>query len=194
MMEELHLQGKTVEDIVSCLNRVPLHPQIVSSIKSAHALGCNLKVLSDANQFFIETILKNHGIYGCFSEIITNPTCVDKEGKLRIFPYHGSAIPPHECNLCPPNLCKGFVINQMQDLISEDGKKQVIIYIGDGGGDFCPTLKLGEQGHVLPRKNFPLHNLILNSSVHIKPTLHEWDNGEELKKILLGLIDPKVEV
>lgn len=67
---------------------------------------CDLKVLSDANQFFIETILKNHGIYDCFSDIITNPTFVDEQGRLRIFPYHGSAMPPHGCDLCPPNLCK----------------------------------------------------------------------------------------
>lgn len=38
-MEELHLQGKTIQDIENCLNRVPLHPQIISAIKSAHALG-----------------------------------------------------------------------------------------------------------------------------------------------------------
>uniref|UniRef100_A0A3Q7IDF2 Uncharacterized protein n=1 Tax=Solanum lycopersicum TaxID=4081 RepID=A0A3Q7IDF2_SOLLC len=36
------------------LKRVPIHPRIVSAIKSAHALG--LRVISDANVFFIETI------------------------------------------------------------------------------------------------------------------------------------------
>nr|GEY57044.1 inorganic pyrophosphatase 3-like [Tanacetum cinerariifolium] len=110
MMEELHSQGKTIEEIINYLNRVPLHPQIVSAIQSAHAQGCDLKVLSDANQFFIETILKNHGVYDCFSEIITNPTVVDKEGRLRIFRYHGSEMQPHGCDLCPPNLCKGLVV------------------------------------------------------------------------------------
>lgn len=190
MMEELHSQGKTIEDIINCLNRVPLHPQIISAIKSAHALGCDLKVLSDANQFFIETILKNHGVYDCFSEIITNPTFVDEqEGRLRIFPYHGSAMPPHGCNLCPPNLCKGIVMNKLQKLASKNGKKRVIIYIGDGGGDFCPTLKLGEEDHVLPRKNFPLHHLISKSSETINPKVHEWTDGEELNNILLLLID-----
>ncbi|GKD87664.1 thiamine phosphate phosphatase-like protein [Tanacetum coccineum] len=191
MMEELHSQGKTIEDIVNCLNRVPLHPQIVSAIQSAHAQGYllilninilddeglyadsnDLKVLSDANQFFIETILKNHGVYDCFSEIITNPIAVDKEGRLRIFPYHGSEMPPHGCDLCPPSLCK------------------VIIYIGDGGGDFCPTLKLGKEDHVMPRNDFPLHNLILKSFVPVKPEVHEWSDGDELNKILLRLIDP----
>nr|GEZ89755.1 thiamine phosphate phosphatase-like protein [Tanacetum cinerariifolium] len=106
MMEEIHSRGKTIKDIVNCLNRVPLHSQIVSAIQSAHAQGCDLKFLSDVNQFFIETILKNHGVYDCFLEIITNPTVVDKEGRLRIFGYHGFEMPPHGCDLCPPNLCK----------------------------------------------------------------------------------------
>ncbi|KAI3754207.1 hypothetical protein L1987_53985 [Smallanthus sonchifolius] len=189
MMEELHSQGKTVEDIINCLNCVQLHPQIISAIRAAHAHGCDMKVLSDANQFFIETILKNHGIYDCFSDIITNPTFVDKEGRLRIFPYHGSAVPPHGCDLCPPNLCKGFVLNKIQDSTSQDIKKRVIIYIGDGGGDFCPTLKLREEDHVMPRKDFPLHNLISKSSMPIKPQVHEWSDGEELNKILIRLID-----
>ncbi|KAK9072015.1 hypothetical protein SSX86_008447 [Deinandra increscens subsp. villosa] len=189
MMEELHSQGRTIEDITNCLNRVELNPQIISAIRAAHDHRCDLKVLSDANQFFIETILKNHGIYECFSEIITNPTFVDKEGRLRIFPSHGSNVQPHGCNLCPPNLCKGFVMNRIQDPTSQDTKKRVIIYIGDGGGDFCPTLKLRDVDHVMPRKDFPLHHLISTSSIPIKPNVHEWSNGEELNKILIHLID-----
>ncbi|KAL3332278.1 hypothetical protein AABB24_032727 [Solanum stoloniferum] len=105
MMEELHSQGKTVEQIAECLKDVPLHPKTISAIQSAHDLGCDLKVVSDANQFYIETILKHHGLYRCFSEVITNPTSVDGEGRLKIFPYHDMTS-FHGCNLCPPNLCK----------------------------------------------------------------------------------------
>ncbi|GJR99198.1 thiamine phosphate phosphatase-like protein [Tanacetum coccineum] len=128
VMEELHSQGKTIEDIVNCLNRVPLHPQIVSAIKSAHAQG--------------------------------------------------------------PHSKQGLVVKQMQDSTSEDVKKQVIIYIGDGGGDLCLTLKLRKEDHVMPRKDFPLHNLILKSSVPDKPEVHEWSDEDELNKSLLRLIDP----
>lgn len=39
MVEEVHSQGSTVEDIVDCLETVPLHPRIIAAIKSAHALG-----------------------------------------------------------------------------------------------------------------------------------------------------------
>ncbi|GJR76672.1 thiamine phosphate phosphatase-like protein [Tanacetum coccineum] len=85
---------------------------------------------------------------------------------------------------------QGLVVKQMQDSTSEDVKKQVIISIGDGGGDFSPTLKLKKEDHVMPRKDFPLHNLILKSSVPIKPEVHEWSDGDELNNIMLHLIDP----
>ncbi|CAN0901386.1 Terminal nucleotidyltransferase 4B [Linum grandiflorum] len=39
MMSELHLQGKSSEDIANCLRETPLHPKIIRAIKSAHALG-----------------------------------------------------------------------------------------------------------------------------------------------------------
>ena len=84
MMRELHSQGKTIDDITECLNRTPIHPRVIAAIKSAWALGCDLRIISDANQFFIEKILDHHGLVGCFSKIITNPSFVDDEGRLRI--------------------------------------------------------------------------------------------------------------
>lgn len=39
MMEELHLQGKTIEDIKQVLHHVPIHPRVVPAIKAAYALG-----------------------------------------------------------------------------------------------------------------------------------------------------------
>ncbi|KAJ4951807.1 hypothetical protein NE237_028639 [Protea cynaroides] len=108
MMSELHSQGITIKQIEECLKRVPLHPRIITAIKSAHVLGCDLRILSDANRFFIETILKHHGLMDYFSEINTNPSFVDEEGRLRIRPYHDFTSSPHRCNLCPPNMCKVF--------------------------------------------------------------------------------------
>nr|KJB70384.1 hypothetical protein B456_011G070900 [Gossypium raimondii] len=80
MMKELHIQGTKIEDIVAVSKRTPIHPRIIQAIKSAHALGCDLKIVSDANVFFIDTILKHHGLKECFSEINTNPSFVDEEG------------------------------------------------------------------------------------------------------------------
>ncbi|KAL1815616.1 hypothetical protein ACET3Z_018190 [Daucus carota] len=192
MLEELHSNGKTVEDIVQCLKQVPVHPRIVAAIRSVHALGCDMKVLSDANQFYIETILKHHGVLDLFSEIITNPTFVDENGRLGITPYNDSSN-PHSCNLCPPNLCKGLVMEQIQASCSSKGK-YMFIYLGDGKGDYCPTLKLGEGDHVMPRKNFPLSKLICDNSTLVKAEIHEWDDGEELEAILLRLIEAETSI
>ncbi|CAN6573456.1 unnamed protein product [Malus baccata var. baccata] len=180
MMKELHSQAKTIEDIVEVLKRTPIHPRVVPAIKAAHALGCDLRILSDANLFFIETILKHLGLEEYFSEINTNPSHVDEEGRLRISPYCDFTQSPHGCSRCPPNMCKASV--------STDGKKR-LIYLGDGSGDYCPSLKLKEGDFVMPRKNFPLYDLICKNPLLIKAEIHEWTDGEELEQILLNLIN-----
>ncbi|MFS7921697.1 putative inorganic diphosphatase [Helianthus anomalus] len=106
MMDALHAQGKTINDFVDRLNKFTIDPQMISAIRSAHELGCEMKVLSNANQFFIETILKNNGVFVCVSGVISNQTVMDEEGKLRIFPYNGKHYFPHGYKYCPANLCK----------------------------------------------------------------------------------------
>lgn len=187
MMKELHSQGKTIEDIVEVLKKIPIHPRIVPAIKAAHASGSELRILSDANLFFIETILDHLGLSDYFSEINTNAGFVE-EGRLRIFPYHDFNKSPHGCNtnICPPNMCKGKIIERIQ--ASLEGKKK-IIYLGDGAGDYCPSLKLSEADYAMPRKNFPVWDLICRNPMLIEAEIHEWCDGEELERVLLGLIE-----
>ncbi|XWS18891.1 hypothetical protein CRYUN_Cryun32bG0083800 [Craigia yunnanensis] len=185
MMKELHSQGTKIEDIVAVLKNTPIHPRIIQAIKSAHALGCDLKIVSDANVFFIDTILKHHGLRECFSEINTNPGFVDEEGRLRIFPHHDFIKSPHGCHHpCPPNMCKGIVIERIQVSLSVEEKK-TIIYLGDGLGDLCPSLKLGDGDYVMPRKNFPVWDLICKNRRLIKAEVSEWSNGEEFEHVFL---------
>lgn len=79
---------------------------VLSVVMFGSICRCDLKIVSDANQFYIEKILEQHDLLDCFSEIYTNPTSLDENGNLRILPYHSDALPPHSCNLCPSNLCK----------------------------------------------------------------------------------------
>ncbi|KAJ7969449.1 Inorganic pyrophosphatase [Quillaja saponaria] len=126
MMKELHSQGKTIDDIVEVLKRIPMHPRIVHAIKAVHALGCDLKIVSDANIFSIETILKHHGVRNCFSEIAANPSYVNEEGRLRIFPFHDFLTSSHGCKLiCSPNMCKGSVFESIKrrSISTEENKK-----------------------------------------------------------------------
>ncbi|KAL8113740.1 inorganic pyrophosphatase 1-like [Apium graveolens] len=186
IMKELHSQGKTIEDIAEVLKRVPIHPRIVPAIKAAHSLGCELRIVSDANLFYIETILQHHGITEYFTDINTNPGFVDDEGKLRILPYVDFVNSPHDCNnVCPPNMCKGLIIERIQSSLEKNEK---IIYLGDGAGDFCPMLKLNEGNIAMPRKDFPVWSLLSENLDLVKAEIHEWTDGEELEQVLLGLI------
>lgn len=185
MMEELCEQGKTTEDIAECLIKIPLDPHIISAIREARAAGCELRIVSDANQFFIKTIMKHHGVLGYISEIYTNPTFVDEEGRLRITPYHDLTSASHGCNLCPPNMCKGLIMNSLRE---QNGDTKMFIYIGDGKNDYCPSLKLLEGDHVLPRKDYPLWDRIQSNTALIKAGVHEWSSAEELRCTLLQLI------
>ncbi|KAG5617221.1 hypothetical protein H5410_017045 [Solanum commersonii] len=147
MLKELHDQGKTIDDIEQVRTVIP---RVVPAIKAAHALGCDLRIVSDANVFYIETILKHLGIHDCFTEINTNSGYVDEQEKLRILPHHDFH---HGCtfNTCLPKMCKGLVIERIQASLAKVGKKRMI-YLGDGAGDFCPSLKMKEQDFVMPRK------------------------------------------
>ncbi|XP_023889495.2 thiamine phosphate phosphatase-like protein isoform X1 [Quercus suber] len=188
MLMELHSQGKTIEVIAECLKKVPLNPRIISSIKSAHASGCDLRIVSDANAFFIETILKHHGLINCFSEINTNPSFIDREGRLRILQFHDLNSPPHGCNICPPNMCKGLIMEKIRASVSAEGNKR-FIYLGDGSADFCASLKLEGGDFLMPRKDFPIWEIICTNQRLIKASIHEWSNGEDLETTLLKLLN-----
>ncbi|KAF2304114.1 hypothetical protein GH714_027338 [Hevea brasiliensis] len=188
MMMELHSREKTIQDIAECLKQVPLHPKITKAIKSAHASGCDLRIVSDANTIFIETILKHYGLMDCFSEITTNPCYVDAEGRLRILQYHEFKSSSHGCTICPPNMCKGLVMERMRASVSAQGKNR-FIYVGDGSPDFCAAMKLEQGDIVMPRKNFPLWELIYGNKNLIKANIQEWSDGEELGTRLLDSIN-----
>ncbi|KAG2722768.1 hypothetical protein I3760_02G141100 [Carya illinoinensis] len=184
MMKELHARGKTIEDIADVFKRIPIHPRIVTivpAIKAAHALGCDLRIVSDANTFFIETILKHLELREYFSEINTNPSFADEEGR--------GSFP----TMIPTGLLMAVVsalqtCARIQASVYKEEEK--FIYLGDGSGDYCPSLKLGDVDHVMPRKDFPGWDLIYKKPLLIKAEIHdEWIDGEDLERILLGLIN-----
>ncbi|CAD6237033.1 unnamed protein product [Miscanthus lutarioriparius] len=191
MMGELHQRGRTLGDVAEVLRAAPIDPRVPAAIKAAYALGCDLRVLSDANAFFIETILEHHGLRGCFSQINTNPSHVDADGRLRIGPYHAA---PHGCGVgtCPPNMCKGQVLDRILREASAGsaagtGRKRVI-YLGDGRGDYCPSLRLAREDFMMPRRGYPVWDLICEDPARLQAEVHPWADGAELEETLLRLV------
>ncbi|KOM43186.1 hypothetical protein LR48_Vigan05g079000 [Vigna angularis] len=70
------------------------------------------------------------------------------------------------------NSLLGLVIERIQDSISEEDKR--LIYLGDGSGDYCPSLRLKEKDFMMPRKNFPLWDLICRDPSLLKAEFHGW--------------------
>lgn len=189
MMGELHARGKSLSDVAGVLRSAPLDPRVVAAIKACYGLGCDLRILSDANRFFIDTILDHHGLTGYFSEINTNPSAVDAAtGRLRIAPYHDFHAGPHGCGLgiCPPNMCKGQVLDRIRASAGAAGKR--VIYLGDGRGDYCPSLRLGRDDFMMPRRGFPVWELICEDPSLLQAEVHPWADGAEMEETLLRLV------
>ncbi|KAL6604624.1 hypothetical protein ACP70R_043051 [Stipagrostis hirtigluma subsp. patula] len=203
MLGELHAQGKSIDDIKAPLRAAPLSPHVVAAIKSAHALGCELRILSDANAFFIDTILHHHGLAAYFSGMDTNPAHVDADGRLRIGPYHEfrDAATGHGCALptCPPNMCKGKVMERILREEEEEAasatagkgrRRRAVVYLGDGRGDYCPSLKLREGDYVMPRAGYPVWDLVVDSPP--RAAVRGWASFEDLARVLLAIVDGEI--
>ncbi|KAG0454854.1 hypothetical protein HPP92_024146 [Vanilla planifolia] len=165
---------------------------------------CDLRVVSDANAFFIEAIVERHGIMECFTEIITNPSYVDDEGRpafpipqLRQVLSRMPHLPPNTCKVSLlPRLSTASILNPLRwpHFAEQDhgedssrGAKRVI-YLGDGKGDYCPSLQLEYGDSVMPRKNYPLCYLIQDDPSLLKAGIHEWSNGADMEWVLLELV------
>ncbi|KAJ1278617.1 hypothetical protein BS78_04G092500 [Paspalum vaginatum] len=201
MMGELHAEGKAAEDIRASLRAAPLSPHVVAAVKAARALGCELRVLSDANAFFIDTVLAHHGLAAYFSATDTNPARLDAAGRLTIRPYHdfgdAAAADGHGCALptCPPNMCKGKVMERI--LLQEEAaaaaasrRRRAVVYLGDGRGDYCPSLKLREGDYVMPRAGHPVCDLIAASPP--AAAVRSWADFEDLGRVLLGIVNDEI--
>jgi pyridoxal phosphate phosphatase PHOSPHO2 len=122
----------------------------LQAAKYAKGKGLKVHILSDANEVFIGTILRFHGIEGLFDSVTTNParfvkTSDDLPELLEIGPYQPKGT-PHGCTgLCPINMCKGKPLKAMG--LAKPGGVDVdsttpVLYVGDGTGDLCPCLLL----------------------------------------------------
>ena len=72
----------------------------------------------------------------------------------------------------------------MRASLLAEGKKRVV-YVGDGTADFCAGLKLEEDDIMLPRKDFPVWDMICKNPMLIKAKICEWSDWEELEMVLL---------
>eukprot|EP00434_Breviolum_minutum_P000235 symbB.v1.2.000195.t1/scaffold21.1/size436794/14 len=188
-VKELFSRGVTRERMEETVAAVPVFPGALEAIRCAHEAKANQMVLSDANNIFIEAFLRKEGLRHCFSEVISNPAEFDEKGRLNIMPFHEGET--HGCPLCPSNLCKGRVLEEILRRFSPSR----VAYVGDGGGDFCPACELRPQDLLLcrapPSEPLKRFGLLRRLEGPTKATRHggiakvvaqvvKWHSGDDL--------------
>ena len=162
--------------IEASLDRMPVFSEVIESIKYASSLGVKQYIISDANTVYISRFLETKRLDQHFSEVISNPASWTEKGLLQINPYHSH----HNCSRCPSNLCKGLVIDSIMSTLSSECRT---LYIGDGGGDLCPCLRLRKNDSIAARSGYKLAQLLRNIEA-LESSVSNWEDGESLAHII----------
>lgn len=137
----------------------------------------DVRILSDCNSEFITHMLSGAGAPP-LTDIITNssqfirvlfsqggddpaamlqPVGAQESASHRL---HISPLTPpdspHNCPLCPSNLCKGQQLRRVR----EEGKYGRVVFAGDGANDLCPALTLAKGDLLCARQGTALQKLI----------------------------------
>ncbi|CAO3653068.1 unnamed protein product [Cunninghamella blakesleeana] len=76
---QLQDQGIELEQFEQKLQKIPFTPAMIATLKLLKEHGTKVVIMSDANTFFIDTILKAYGVTHLVDDIITNPAYYDEK-------------------------------------------------------------------------------------------------------------------
>lgn len=178
---KMHSAGVASEALRSAAAQLDVNADVLRVIRELDESGATQIILSDANAFYIESFLAAHeGLSRIFEgRVLTNPAAVDESDCLRIRPFHDAAAEPHGCPRCPPNLCKGVLQFHLRGRSPESR----VFYIGDGGGDVCPSRRAMRAGDsVFARANYPLAKALMDEPPLARVVT--WGSGAQLRDSL----------
>ncbi|GIY46431.1 hypothetical protein CDAR_585911 [Caerostris darwini] len=181
----LHKNNVTKEDYIQCLSQLPMIPGMRELLFQMYESGeCEIIIVSDANSFFIQTILQHYQMHNTVSKIITNPADFEENGCLQIREYQNQT----SCARCPTNLCKGSVlVGYVAKRILEGVQFCRTLYIGDGHNDVCAALRLGINDFVFARVGFRLLRCLEKMPAkNVKATVVPWETVQDIRDALLS--------
>jgi len=203
-MRRVHEAGISKERLIETLRKIPFFASMREAVFAMKEKGHRIYILSDANTEFIDAILSGYpGLKDCFVKVYSNIGHFDDNGRLHIKYYHQSS---HGCSSpCPKNLCKGVVLDEIlekegmrrrsgarrEEKSYGGGGERRVVYIGDGGNDVCPAMRLDSIDYVFARSGFRLSKALTKSKPAAKVLM--WSNGDEAKahfdSVVLGAPD-----
>ncbi|KAI8338951.1 phosphatase phospho-type [Chlamydoabsidia padenii] len=178
---ELQDKGFTLDQFKQVLQTIPFTTAMMDALKLLKEHGTKVLILSDANSFYIDTILKAHGVYDLVDDVITNPAYFDEKNRLRVNRRILASSTPHQCPYsCAVNMCKG---QELTAYIKEHGPFQKIMYVGDGKNDYCPATHLGQDDRMFVRSDKSLARYLEDESVaaNIKANITYWNSSNVVK-------------
>ncbi|PAV18774.1 hypothetical protein PNOK_0561700 [Pyrrhoderma noxium] len=179
----VHDEGKSREDIENALRIMPFHPAMVRALKNLKARegrDTTFFILSNSNEVFISTILKEKGLTDLFDLVVTNPAEWDPSGLLKLRRRVDPSGPQHNCKVgCSPNMCKGA---ELEAFLKDKEPFDRIFYVGDGSNDYCPIIRLREQDTVLCRTYRGLQRRIEKEG-GLKCQAKYWGGAWEIEEI-----------
>eukprot|EP00047_Mylnosiga_fluctuans_P017289 m.60271 g.60271 ORF g.60271 m.60271 type:complete len:228 (-) comp7016_c0_seq3:103-786(-) len=172
--EEMHREGITRSDFERVLATVDVHPALTLALRSIADQGAKLGIISAANTFFIDVILRRHDLQHLFT-VDTYPAVLEGD-TLRVGDY------PHTepCATCfAGDLCKGAIVRRL--------RSRRVVYVGDGSNDLCACFQLQSDDVALVRSEFSLAKLLADNSNRARVAAHVfyWANYDELAALLL---------
>ncbi|KAI5479541.1 hypothetical protein MNV49_003483 [Pseudohyphozyma bogoriensis] len=134
----------------------------------------------------------HHNMSDFFHSIITNPASFADSGLLQLNRRVSPEGVQHGCKVgCSANMCKGKELDEF--IVAQGGwdKFDRIVYVGDGGNDFCPVLRLRTQDVALVRMYRELTRRILKEAGpggfgKIQARIVEWGGAWEVEDFLLN--------
>ncbi len=183
VFEHLHSKGIVEEDFKAVLDAMLLVDGMKECLEGLKKeFGAEIVIVSDSNSFFIDHLLKRHGLSDVVDAIYTNPAAFDRDGRLLLEPFHNNV----DCDLSASNMCKGRI---MREHVDKRGVQfDLVTFAGDGANDFCAMKNLkGGRDLALPRKGddfdkFGIYKEIQRRAKEgheIKAEMSWWANGHE---------------
>ncbi|KAK1935053.1 Thiamine phosphate phosphatase-like protein [Phytophthora citrophthora] len=180
----------SVDVIRDTVAHVPIQPHMLDALRlAAEQYSANVKIVSDANSVYIESMLKRYGLIQDVSEVITNPasfeTLENGRSRLRVRPYHEEAGEPHGCEWCPTNMCKGRIVETLRSAYPYTS----VLYVGDGSGDFCVATRLTKNDVVFARaddaggRSYGLQKRIDSNSKLVEAAVVPWSTGDDIYRL-----------
>ncbi|GAA6014141.1 hypothetical protein JCM8202_005160 [Rhodotorula sphaerocarpa] len=171
-LRRLHAEGFREKDVVGAMQQLPVHPAMRRAFKDLKASKdpqVTTFCLSNSNEIYIKTILEHYNVTDVFDEVVTNPAEFTADGLLALRRRVDPNGPQHTCKVgCSPNMCKGDELEAFMQRHGGWEQFDKVVYIGDGGNDLCPILRLRPQDVALVRMYRELSRRIADTSnVHL---------------------------